>query len=83
MGTIFLILIIVSIFGVIGVLRQILNNQKHLDDKTLRNFLLKRLSDKEKRRVTSHLGICEKCQEKLHEFTFGKPIEDHLIDREE
>ena len=75
--------LLVFIIGGATIVRQIVGNQKHLDDETIRNFMLKRLSDDERRRVITHLGICESCQKLFTNNVEGRPLEDHLIDPEE
>ena len=85
------IFILISFLGVVAVVRQIIGNQKHLTDDTIRRFFINQLSEREHDRTTAHLGICEACQERLHNF--GKkqplkdqkkqPLEDHLIDPKE
>ncbi len=83
LSLVFLILLIVSIITVIAVVRQIMGNQKHLTDDIIRRFLINQLSEKEHDRATAHLGICEACQERLHNFGNKRPLEDHLIDPKE
>ena len=78
-----LFFLVVSIIGSITVVRQIVGNQKHLDHSTIRDFMLKRLSDRERRRVTTHLGICESCRKLFTSYGENRPLEDHLIDPDE
>lgn len=77
---IFTILTIGAAFSVLYVFRIILSQQKHLDIETIRLFMINQLSEDDRNRVISHLGVCEECQELLHEYNNGKPLEDHLID---
>lgn len=79
----FTLFVIISFLGVVAVFRQIIGNQKHLTDDTIRRFLLNQLSEREHDRMTAHLGICEACQERLHNFGKKRPLEDHLVDPEE
>jgi anti-sigma factor RsiW len=77
------IFMLISFLGVVAVVRQIIGNQKHLTDDIIRRFLLNQLSEREQDRTTAHLGICEACQERLHNFGKQRPLEDHLIDPKE
>ena len=76
----FTLLAIGATFSVLFVFRTILRQQKHLDIETIRLFMLNQLPEDERNRVISHLGLCEECQDLLHEYNNGKPLEDHLID---
>ena len=80
LSIIFFFLLAGSIAAVIGILWRILGNQKHLDETKIRRFLFNQMSDDERRKVISHLGICEDCQELLTNFDKPRPIEDHLVD---
>ena len=80
MFEIFTLLAIGAAMSALFVFRNILSQQKHLDIPTIRLFMINGLSENERNRVISHLGICEDCQNLLHEYNNGKPIEDHLID---
>ncbi len=78
----FTILMLVCLFTVFRVVYEIILERKCIDDETFEKFKSGKLKErdyKNYRRVISHLGICEKCQEKLNEITFGKPLEDHLV----
>ncbi|MFK7771287.1 MAG: hypothetical protein AB8F94_04070 [Saprospiraceae bacterium] len=77
------IFIFISFLGVVAVVRQIIGNQKHLTDDVIRKFLINQLNEREHDRTTAHLGICEACQERLHNFGNKRPLEDHLIDPKE
>ncbi len=79
----FFILLLGSFVAVIILVRQIIGNQKHLTDDIIRRFLINQLSEREHDRTTAHLGICEACQERLHNFGKKRPLEDHLIDPKE
>jgi hypothetical protein len=52
------------------------------DEQSLKDFWNGRLrkGDSEYRRVVTHLGVCEKCRDKLDQIQKGKPLEDHLVD---
>lgn len=73
----FSIFLIVASFAVIKIIIQIINERKCLDDSSIRLFMLNRLSEKERKRVISHLGICENCRDKFHDFEFGKSSNNH------
>lgn len=82
MNYIFLALIgmFLIIFWRIG--KQIIDTYRHLEEWELRAFISGRSkkNDRQHRRVISHLGHCEECQEKLHRLQKGLPLEDHLVD---
>ena len=61
---------------------QIIRQQKCLSDEDIRNYMLGRLhgNDSEYHRVIGHLGNCEKCQQRMHDYKPADNIEDHLID---
>lgn len=63
-------------------IRRVANQYKHLDKEDVRDVMMNRLDKQstEYSRIIRHLGICEKCQEKLHNFKDEDYIEDHLID---
>ena len=63
---------------------QIISQQKCLSEEDIRNYMLGRLykNDKEYQRVIGHLGNCEKCQERMHDFKPTDHLEDHLINDE-
>ena len=62
--------------------KQILATYRCLEEWEIRDFLTGRSKKNEDqhRRVITHLGHCEKCQDKLHRIQKGLPIEDHLVD---
>jgi len=64
LNTIFIILIAVSLFAVSGIVKKIIADRKHLTGEEFRAYMdgAYNMSDNERSRVTSHLGICEKCQ---------------------
>ncbi len=68
----FTIFLIVASFAVIKVLMQIINERRCLDDSSIRLFMLNRLNEKERKKITAHLVICEQCRDKFHNFEFGK-----------
>lgn len=68
----FTIFAIIASFAVIKIFMQIINERKCLEDSSIRMFMLNRLSERERKNLTAHLGICEKCRDKFHNFEFGK-----------
>lgn len=83
LSLVFFLLLLGAVVAVIATVRQIMGNQKHLTDDIIRKFLLNQLSEREHDRTTAHLGICEACQERLHNYGKKRPLEDHLIDPNE
>lgn len=73
------ILVLIALFSVLAIVKQIMAQRKCLSDHQLRKFMGQRLKGKERDLVIAHLGICETCQTRLHEINFGKKEEDHLI----
>ncbi len=67
MDTIILFLILVTGYGVYQIIKQIIEQRKHIDDETIDAYLrgeIKKNTD-ESRKVTAHLGICEACRKKM------------------
>ena len=64
---------------------QIIEQRRCLKEETITEFMKQRIDkdDPEYSRIIGHLGICEKCQQRVQEFSFNTKIEDHLIDRNE
>ena len=62
--------------------KQIFSTYRCLEEWEIRDFISGRSKKNEQkhRRVITHLGHCEKCQEKLHRIQKGLPLEDHLVD---
>jgi uncharacterized membrane protein len=82
MTLVLLILALGSLSVAIGIIIQIIRQQKCLNDNDIRNYMLGRLhsNEKEYHRVIGHLGNCEKCQQRMHDYKPSDHIEDHLID---
>jgi hypothetical protein len=79
----FEILFAISALTVFRIVYQIIRERRCVDDETLNNFRFGKLKQKnltEHRRVVSHLGICDKCAERLQYLNFGKEIDDHFIE---
>lgn len=68
---------------IVEIIVKIVRNSKCLDSDDIADFMSNQLTENERDYVIAHLGRCKKCQERLHEYNFGKKIEDHLIAPEE
>ncbi len=81
MSLIFILLLIISLSLVARVMIRIIGQQKCLSDEEIRNYMLGRLhgDDDAYHRVIGHLGNCEKCQQRMHDYKPSDHIEDHLI----
>lgn len=76
-----LIFIAGSILAVLKIVQQIVAERKCATDFEMSKFYngtLKR-NDAAYRRFIAHLGICEKCQNRLHNFQQGDDSVDHLM----
>lgn len=84
MTLLFLFLAFIALAAIVKVLLQIAGQQKCLSDEEIRNYMLGRLhgDDEAYYRVIGHLGNCEKCQQRMHDYKPSDNIEDHLIDDE-
>ena len=71
-----------SIAAVIKILRQIASERKCATDFEIGKFYKGTLkhNDAVYRRFIAHLGICEKCQTRLHDFQKGDDLVDHFLD---
>lgn len=58
-------LIIVCALSVFQIVRKIISQRKCLEDEIFDEYKKNRLPSNERRRVTQHLGLCKKCQEKM------------------
>lgn len=80
----FQILFLISLLAVMRIVYQIILDRRCIDKKTFEKFRRGKLKDRDEgahQRVIRHLGICEKCAKELENLNFGKPIEEHLIDK--
>ncbi len=69
-GGILSILIFLSFFTILQVVVQIIRQQKHLEDETLRKIVDTTIKDEDNYDAAiAHLGICEKCQKRLEEIS--------------
>lgn len=67
--------------AVVGIVIYIVKSQVCPKDKVIADFYSGRIKENKRKVFISHLGTCEKCQERLHNFKPGRKIEDHLIDK--
>ncbi len=70
-------IILLCLFSVVSIIFKIIGQRKCVSEATLRRFMAQRLRTGEKDHVIAHLGICEKCQQKLEEISFGKKKQKH------
>jgi len=61
------ILLLIALYGVYKIAKEIVVNSTHLTDKEIREFKGKRrsLSHTKQGRITNHIGTCEKCRNKF------------------
>ncbi len=73
-----------SIAAVIKVVRQIVSERKCVTDYEIGKFYKGTLKhdDAIYRRFIAHLGICEKCQTRLHSFQKVDDVGDHFLSKE-
>jgi len=66
----FEILLLIALYGVYRIVREIVNQRKCPHDRDLRDVVLgmEKKSTAKYDRVIRHLGICEKCQDKAREI---------------
>ena len=83
MDIILILLAIGALFIAAKIISNILGQYKCVDDDLLLDFYKGKLSKKEdlRRKVITHLGVCEKCQQKMINLKDEKPdLEKHLVD---
>lgn len=64
-------LLIISAMAVIQVIYKIIVGRRCIDDRALKRMMMNQLKDRERNQVITHLGICKKCQERMHEIKGG------------
>ena len=64
------LLILIGIYGIYKIVKEILGDNKHLLESEIREYKSKRrtLSETKQRRVTNHVGICDECRERFSEI---------------
>lgn len=62
--------------------QRIVQQYKHLTDEEVKDVMLNRIDryGAQYSRIIRHLGLCESCQNRLHNYKEEDYIEDHLID---
>ncbi|MFK8056245.1 MAG: hypothetical protein AB8F78_09030 [Saprospiraceae bacterium] len=75
MNKILFFLIVVCLFAVYRIVVKVVAGRKHLTGEEFRAYMKggKTMSDDERSRVTSHLGICDSCQAQVDEWIKGDP----------
>lgn len=71
-----LVLILLSIgliLTIAGIVREVIKQHKCIPEAIMKKFMHNTLPKEEKAMVTTHLGICENCQQRLHDFNFSEP----------
>lgn len=65
------ILILMSLYGIYRIIREIAASRKCPNDAELRGVLLGRIGGDtaRARKVKQHLGVCEKCRDRVQELT--------------
>lgn len=81
MENLFLLLIVGLIFTIYVRLKGIWSNYKCFNDEILDDYFHGRLKREEdlRRKVVTHLGLCDKCQQKMYELQSGQ---DSSIDQQ-
>ena len=74
MMTILSILIFLGVIVVIKIMEGMMDNRKCPDDALLKDVILRKVDRDSKRARTTirHLGICEKCRDRVHDFSRTK-----------
>jgi len=79
---IYTFLIFVSILGVLRVIRKIYNDRQHITRGEFRAYMDsgRRMTNDERSKITSHLGICNSCRDQVEDWIKGDNLEDSLIE---
>lgn len=82
MDVILVIMAGVALLAVGRAVIKIIANRKHITEAEFRAYMNagKRMSNDERSRVTSHLGICDECQSQIEQWIKGNPPEDSLLE---
>ena len=61
------ILILCTVYIIFRMARQIIGNRGHLTEEDIREYKYRRrsLSEPAQRRITNHVGVCDKCRERF------------------
>lgn len=79
MTTIFVLLASATLLVVIKRVRDIRSHYVCLTPKDMKAYKLGDLSHDDRRQVTMHLGLCEKCQQAMIDLDPDKTL-DHLVE---
>ena len=79
---IYTFLILFTLLAVIRTVVKILKNRVHITGPEFREYMNsgRQMSNDERSRITSHIGICDKCQSQVEEWIKGDNLEDSLIE---
>lgn len=68
------ILIIIGLYAIYKIAREIIGNTKHLSDSEIKEYKYRRrsLSESKQKRVTDHIGTCEQCKERFMDLLMGE-----------
>lgn len=82
MQTVFLIFAAFLVWVVVKIILHIIQSYKHLSEDDLFDLMRNNLNKygPEHTRIIRHLGICEKCQKRLEDYSQGNDMEKHLVD---
>jgi len=76
------ILLLALVYFILRRIYAIYQGYQCFDDEILKDFFNGRLNREEdlRRSVVNHLGVCEKCQQRLYDLQEGDGVEQHLVD---
>ncbi len=80
MVIIFCLLAAGTAFAVYRNLKNIFGIYQHLSDEDIDAYQTGQLSEDDRRFVTKHLGICERCQQAMIDYDPDDHHLDHLVD---
>ena len=82
MNLLFLVLAAFLLYTIYRIVVEVLAQREHLSDETIRSLLHGKLRKNEEayRRALIHLGTCQKCQAKLHNYNGDEDIQQQVID---
>ena len=78
---IFIFLIIFGVFTIFKIIFKIIQQQRHIDDILLEKVTNGTIKDDPNYdRVIGHLGICERCRNRIDELIQGDDLINHLVE---
>ncbi|MCB0602918.1 MAG: hypothetical protein KDC28_16890 [Saprospiraceae bacterium] len=82
MNLLFLVLAAFLLYTIYRIVVEVLAQREHLTDETIRALMHGKLRKNEEayRRALIHLGTCQKCQAKLHNYNGDEDIQQQVID---